>query len=604
MADDADNREFDETSETYEFSDILPAERVSKLRAAVKHSRQQLEAFRRNRKEAISQYVGKHYSDDGAPDKVPVNLLALAILIYLRSLASRTPQVMISTKVPELKPSAYSFELGLNHLLKEIKYRKTQRRVVLDALFSIGIAKVGMNSTDQVEINGVFHDVGQPYFDHIDLDDWVHDISAKAYEQVQYAGHKFRLPLEYVKENPAYTNTANLKASYKEPVEEATEDGVASISRGEERHTDSDEYRQYIDLWELWLPLENLIVTLPVAGGPPIRVEEWEGPERGPYHILSFSDVPGQIMPLAPVALWIDIHELANKLYNKLGRQAERQRDILGYTGEAADQAKRIGDGGDGDMIQMEQPGGAQEYKFGGIDQTTLAFVIHNRDLYSWLAGNLDTLGGLSPQAETLGQEELLVGNTSKMLDDMRDMAQDFNAGATEDLGSYVWHDPFWDPPIVKKIAGTDIEISTTFSPEERAENDFVEYNFSIDPYSTEYRSPAAKLQTMTHLVQNFVIPAAPAMAEQGIFPNWEGIMRVFAKYTDMSEIDEILTFGGEPMAQRPQTVNPGRPAVTQRTNVRINKPGRTRQGADFAHMQTLLGGGVQNSEAAAAVGP
>jgi len=591
----------DET-ENYEFSDVLPLEQVAKLRGAVKHSRLMLEPFRKNRFEAVRQYVGKHYSDNGSADKVPVNLLALAVLIYRRSLSSRTPKTMISTKVPDLKPSAYSFELGLNHLLEEINYKFTLRRVVLDALFSIGIAKVGQSATGGVEIDGVFHDVGQPYFDHIDLDDWVHDISAKIYEQVQYAGHKFRKPLDYVKAN--YANTRNLQASYKEPIEEATGDDVRSISRGSDRHTDSDEYRQYVDLWELWLPLENLIVTLPCAGGPPISVEEWTGPERGPYHILHFSEVPGQIMPLAPVAAWMDIHDLANRLYNKLGRQAERQRDILGYSGEAADQAKRIGDAGDGEMIQMDQPGSSQEYKFGGIDQATLAFVIHNRDLFSWLAGNLDTLGGLSPQAETLGQEELLQGNTSKMMEDMRDLTQTFNQDVIEDLGSYVWHDPFWDPPIVKKVAGTDIEIATTFSPEERAENDFVEYNFSIDPYAAEFRSPAAKLQTMMHVIQNLVIPLAPMMAEQGIFPNYEGMLRVFAKYTDMSELDEILTFGGEPMAQRPQTTNPGRPAVTRRENVRINKPGRTRRGADFALSQTLLGGGVQKSEAAAAVGP
>ncbi len=582
----------------------LDDRQMGSLRTAVNYSRARLGTFRKHRLDAITQYVGSHYSDDGTSERVPVNLLALAINIYRRSLASNTPKVMASSDVPALKPGAYTFELAINHLLDEIKYKSTLRKVVLNALFGLGIAKVGLWNYAEVEIDGFTHDVGQPYCDAVSFDDWAHDISARDYEKVQFAGDKIRLPLEVVKASPLYTNIDDLRASHKaQSDDDAGEKRAEAISRGE-WHTDADEFKEYIDLWELWLPAENVVVTLPVEGGKPIRIQEWEGPECGPYHLLRFSDVPDQLMPLAPVAVWMDIHELANRLFNKLGQQADRQRDILGYSGEAADDAKRIGNAGDGERILMNNPQGAQEYKFGGIDQASLAFFVHNRDLFSWLAGNLDTLGGLSPQAETLGQEELLDGNSSKLLEDMHDLTQTFNEGTTRDLGWYLWTDPFIEMPLVKRVPGTSIEIPVTFSPEER-EGDFLDYNLNVNPYSARYRPPAAKLQTMTNTLQNLIIPMAPYMAEQGIYVNWEGVMRTIAKYTDMSEMDDILIFGGEPMAQRPQAVgSPPRPAVTRRENVRINKPGRTRRGADTALSQVLLGGGVQNSEAAAAVAP
>ena len=116
---------------------------LKKLRQAVDYSRRQLQPFRQQRYEVIRQYVGYHYSDDGAADRVPVNLLELAINIYTQQMAARVPQVLVSTSFRPLKPSAANFELALNHLLKEIRFGDTIRLAVIDALFSIGIIKTG-----------------------------------------------------------------------------------------------------------------------------------------------------------------------------------------------------------------------------------------------------------------------------------------------------------------------------------------------------------------------------------------------------------------------------------------------------------------------------
>ena len=44
----------------------------------------------------------------------------------------------------------------------------------------------------------------------------------------------------------------------------------------------------------------------------PLRVVDWTGPPRGPYAVLGFNHVPSNIMPLPPVAIWQDLHDLAN----------------------------------------------------------------------------------------------------------------------------------------------------------------------------------------------------------------------------------------------------------------------------------------------------
>ena len=67
-------------------------------------------------------------------------------------------------------------------------------------MFSIGIVKQGLASGAVGEIMGFTHNVGQPFADVVSLDDWVHDMTAKRWEQVGYAGNRYRIPLDEARE--------------------------------------------------------------------------------------------------------------------------------------------------------------------------------------------------------------------------------------------------------------------------------------------------------------------------------------------------------------------------------------------------------------------
>jgi len=72
-----------------------------------------------------------------------------------------------------------------------------------------------------------------------------------------------------------------------------------------------------------------------------------------------------------------------------------------------------------------------------------------------------------------------------------------------------------------------------------------------------------------------------------------------------MPELEELIIFNGEPMADRgegpvqPVPERPRQSPQTTRTYERINRPGGTRPGSDAAMIQTLLGGRPQNAELA-----
>lgn len=580
-----------------------------RLRDAMDKSRRLLKPFRDNRVDFIKQYVGSHYSDDGARDRVPVNLIELATNIYARQLSAKSPKVLVATYKQEIKPKASLLELAINHLLSEIWFDKTMRMVVLDALFGVGIIKVGMYSHGKVEVDGFTHDVGQPFADAVHLDDWVHDMSARRYDEVQFAGNRYRLPLEYVQEAEEFDKKARqgLKATRKGEYDRGESgDSADSISQGDT--PDKDEYVDFVELWDLWLPMENLVITLPCGGGAPLREIEWEGPEPGPFHMLGFSEVPNNIMPLPPASLWLDLHDLSNRIFRKLGRQGERQKTILGIQDGAARDGELIVKAEDGDAIRMDNPGQAREYRFGGIDQPNMAFFLQLVDKFSYMNGNLDSLGGLSPQAQTLGQDEMLARSASKRVADMQDRVEGFVTNVIKSLAFYLWNDPLINLPLVKRMANTDISVPVRFTPEDR-EGDFLDYNIEIEPYSMQHESPGTRLQTINGLMNNVLMPLAGPMAQQGIQVNFEGLLKLIAKYSNMPEVSEIITFVGQQATMPPQgadggQVAPAQPPVTTRNYVRTNRPGASRSGKDYAMMQTLLGKMPQPNEMAAMARP
>jgi hypothetical protein len=182
---------------------------MARLRKGMEFSTKKLRPFRRNRYDAIKSFVGKNYSDDGSSVKMPVNMVSLGVNVYLRNLISYCPAFLITTAYEDLKARAYDFELAMNHLAKEIKLGETMQTVILDALFCIGIMKVGIEYSDNAdEAFGVFHDSGQPFADPVHLDNWVHDMTATVFEEVNYAGDYYRIPYDYAMESNYFDENA------------------------------------------------------------------------------------------------------------------------------------------------------------------------------------------------------------------------------------------------------------------------------------------------------------------------------------------------------------------------------------------------------------
>jgi hypothetical protein len=512
----------------------------------MERSRYLLQPFRKKDLHAKRQYLGRNYADDANEKRVPINMIELAVQIYTRSLVPSKPRASVTTDFIELRDGAVDLQIAMDHLIGEIALEKTLRRCVKSAMFSIGIMKLGLAAGAIGEIMGFRHNVGQPFADNVSLDDWVHDMTAKRWEQIGFAGNRYRLPLEEAKELEQFAKAERekLKAvSVNETTNEQGDEREETLSLGTDGSDDG--FKPYTEVWDLWLPLEQLVVTLPAeaAGGQmPLNVIEWDGDERGPFHILGYNEVPGQIMPLPPVALMLDLHELANKLFRKLGDQAQRQKTVLGVMGGADEDGNRIQEADDGTIMRIDSPDKVREYKFGGIDQTTLAFTLQCRDLFSYFQGNLDSLGGLGPQSETLGQDKLITATAGQRLADMQSQTIEFVDGVLTALAQDMWTDPLLDVPGIKRVGNSDIGIPIRVTPERR-EGDFFQYNFKVDPFSMQHQTPQLKLQTVQEVLERVIFPAIPLLEAQGATIDMQELVSIIADFTDTEELKRIITF-------------------------------------------------------------
>lgn len=593
---------------------------LDRLARAVDFSRWRLQPFRENRLSALRNFVGAHYSWSGSQQRVPLNLLQLACNIYLRQLVSRAPRAMVSARDPNLKPVAADMQSWMDKATVGMRLAESLRVCVLNALFSIGIMKVGEALVDQIEVLGTTQCVGQPFAEPVDLDDWVHDITAKRFDQVQFCGNRYRVSLEEAKEDPNFDKVARQSLSAQTRFAYNERGDVRSTTLSQSTMQLYDEYQDHVELWDMWLPKEKLILVMPyqdsVEGGfygsRPLKVIEWKGPQEGPFITLSYCDVPNNVMPAAPLQALQDMHDLVNILWRKLARQGERQKTILGVMGTATDDAERINRSNDGEAVRVDFPDRCQELSFGGIKAENLAATIQAKDLFVYMAGNLDALGGLSPQAQTLGQDELLNKNSAAQIAEMQDRTVNFTQDVYKRLAWQWWTNPVLTYSSQRQLAGFNVPVSIT--PQMR-QMPFEAFDWDIDPYSMQHQTPQTRLAQTMQVLQTIILPALPMMQQQGLSVKWPAVLAMIAKYSDVPDLKDLIAqrpppqmAGAAGMAQQAMGnaqgggggQPPGMPPVTTRRNIRINRPGATSGGQSQIMSQLLAGSNLQPGQAAA----
>lgn len=566
---------------------------ITKLHESIEWSAQMLEKPREERVAAIQDFCGSHYVKDSACPATPVNLIELAVTIYVRLLAARSPKCLVKTDVPSLRPFAADMEIALNQIPGEIGLSATLRRAVVEAIFSIGIVKVGIGATNE---NAKIGD--EPFVSIVQLDDYFCDMSARSWEEVQYEGNEYWMDTEQIRELYGVSLDSDEYSG-------ESQDGQVQ-ARSLTVHEHGSPLHERVLLRDVYLVREGRMVTYAVSSQRVLRDEPWDGPEGSPYIRLWFSDVPGNLMPMPPVAVWKDLHELENTLFRKLARQAVAKKTVSAFQGGNDEDIARLKKASDGEGFRYN---GAkpEQIALGGVDGGNLAFALQVRDIHSALAGNLDSLGGLSPQANTATQEKLISEASSVRIRAMSDATVDFAKAIFKRLAWYMWTDPVRERTIVKRASAAAPYLSTTrkWTPETR-DGDFLDYNLEIDVFSMQDDSPSTRMEKFLNVYERVILPILPQLEAQGAYIDFRAVLDYVARNANLSEISDFVVFSDAPTDERqpaggspqPEYVSTKAP-VTRRTYERVNRPGATRQGRDAVIMQLAMGGNPQPSELA-----
>lgn len=580
---------------------------LSRFPRAFNADRRALEPFRRTRAAIAAQVAGRHYGDTGCPVELPVNLLRQYATIVARTLIPHNPRCLWTTPEADLVPVVDGVMQYVNEEAARQHLGAEAGKAVVDALLCMGVVQVALGTPADAASTGYAAKVGRPFAKRVSLDDLVFDTHARDFQSVSYIGHRIRPCLDAIRDDPAYSKTRKSLAPSNDDHHNA--DGDERLFRlvaGAESGGADSEFEERVDLWQVYFPRHRTVVLMTddqARGGafgpdsPPLMEKRWVGPECGPYHVLGMFWVTDLLLPLAPMPdLW-PLHELVNNLYRKLMDQAERQKVLTVYDGAAAEDAQRIRNALDGDMIQVANMDRIRQMNYTGPDPGNVVFADSARQTFNTLAGNLELLGGTAPQAKTATQEKLLNANSSRSIEDMQVRVNSWMEGVFDAMGWFHHNHPEAVMETVKVPAGAPgsafarrVYPHPRFSGADPAAALTRHFPYDriirrLDPYSMQYTSPAQKAGLLEQTLMTTLLPMMPLLQQQGVMFDANEFLSIVAKYRDTPEITRIVTTQEPPSREAAEAGGHGAShertlaPQTTRTYERVNRSEATPDG-------------------------
>jgi hypothetical protein len=580
--------------------DLKDQQKRDRLYKAIRSSRDALEPFRSVRQTLIKDYVGSWYNESGAENKTLVNLMCQTARIYTVALAANNPSVLVSTPRMDMLPFARRFEVNLAKLISDMALDETFRMIVLDAFFCLGCGVVMMRDTDTrfhgllASEEDVWLDPGEPWFNRVSLDDLILDMTAKELSKMRYCGHRYRADFEKVMDEPGYDKKVKDKLR---PTNREHHDSVGATRdmASDWGSAQDDDLKDMIWLQDIWIAENNTIVTLPCdqQDMEPLIERPWTGSQAGPYKFLSLGETPDNIIPTSPAMNLKGMHDLQNRLHRRMEADSDANRVVNVYPPGMEDDAERLRTAERNGWYRAKSPESIKQFQSGGVDQRDMALATFIQTEYDRLAGNLQAMGGLGQQASTLGQEELIHGNVSKNVADMRMAVVSFASKCILDLGRLMWEDETLELKTSMEVGNTGINVNSDWTPDYR-QGEFDDYEFRIEPYSMIFKTPEQKLQELFQVIRE-IAPLWPMFQASGASIDAQAIVEEIARLKNRPEFKRFITFAApaEMLGGDENTVRQS--PVTSRETIRKNvSSGGTEAARNNALIQTLMGGQPQ----------
>lgn len=552
---------------------------------------QVLQEHRRKRRSLIREVMADQHPDGSANMPRPVNLLEVARNTYQQELMPGDLRVLVTPRHPTAAAAARGLERGTNERIVETHASREVESALGDSLFSMGAVRVTEETTGEVEVEGLGKiQTSATAVRAVPMNRFFYDVEAERWPHITFSGEIFTVPLDWAQEFKGFNRKARklLRAQKLQDVISS-----AGLRTSSDTRSEKDRYLPHTQLVLAWLPMEGdsgKIVTMEPKTWNVLDEKDWDGPEGGPYHYLTYNDIPGELSQIPPLAILKAMHESANDAMRKVLGRIKRTKEV-GLT-QADDQelVTRLTDAADGAWVRgTGSPDPVHQYRIGGIGGDLAGSVIQFRSLFSWLGGGIEIVGGMRAPSETLGQDRILSRAASKRMKSMSKRVENFSRGIVKALAWYEWTDPIRERQFFEKIQrrGLTYEVPLPWSPETRM-GSFLEHDVQVDVYALQHRSPEERMASLMQSV-GAVAQFYPLYQAQGGTMDIGELIRLMGRLRDQPELADIFktTTRREPQVELqppPQSGPPREPAA-----------GRSQENQDEALAAQLMGAGSRS---------
>lgn len=513
-------------------------------------------------------------TDDGETTfESPLPLMFNAVRVLVPQLVMSFPQHTVET--PYLLARQYAENLSIALSLQDKKQRITDvyRTIIVDAMVALGIMKTGIAAGGDVmelldgEGGSQSIDNGSIYTERVSFDRFLADPDSREYlfSDARFLGNIIRVPRQTLLDDDRYDHDLILRLP-KADDETSNKERVSELTMADINSTDNSELEDIVEIAEVWVPSANAVVTLPGDMGMTtqdfLAVADYNGVKEGPYSFLALTPpVPDNPLPVPLTAVLYKLELSANRTCNKIMDQADRQKDIILYRSGETDAAKLVKDASDGEMISCDDPTAITKVSFGGQESSNEEHLTMLMEQFNVLAGNTETLGGVSTAAKSATAANILQQNTGIGLADMQNAIYKAGAEEARKRAFYIHTNPLLNTLISKKqmmpgqmgvgpsgapawvVPPTVQEVQVLLTPEQRS-GDFLDLVFTFEPESLGRLDSKTRLQQeLTFFTQIMPGIMAAAQAAQGIGMGFDvsaALMHV-AKDMGVKWLDEVL---------------------------------------------------------------
>lgn len=465
-----------------------------------------------------------------------INLIDRGVFTIVPYLVEGNPKLLVETKIANCRPWAFTTQLALNFILDKINFaERVLIPAAINSMFGAGITRTFTEYDRTINLNDEVIKYGKHVIRVIDDADYIGDVAAKTRDDFILEGDIYKLPTEYAKD--LYTKYADDISS---DCKLTSEYHPEKISNGE-WDLNRLSLREYTSFIDLYLYDEGVTITIMPYGKEAkiLHTVQEDGPGRSPYDFLGYKFFPGTTYPIPPAWAWHDLDVTMNILAKTAREQAESQKDIIVTEPQSREFAKKIPSAKNLDILEASNPKeGINKLSFGGVNPDNYNWMAFAEQSFTKTGASSDVLAGRGSQAPTLGQEQMVFTNASRIVNNMNTRFHGFMTSIINKLTWKVLQDPSEYIPLIHQIPGVG-DLPKVFSSADKV-GDFYDFVFKVVPYSAQRTSPEVLGQKLMGFMTQWVLPTYQFAAQQGAELDVPTVTRILSEYMGFENFNQF----------------------------------------------------------------